>query len=354
MKQAIATALLALGPILAHAADYLPLSRSVPLAPPDCTTAANIIAEAADSPLNVTHMRVQHIGHPGTAELAGEIANPVTWNVGELSGFDARGIPGAQRGYRDLGLPAGSSAFQLDCDRAGFLINSWQFSHASPLFGEGPSVSIGRSLDPPLQAFRDGASLLIEADIKVPWVMNARPPVADGTAQVSFFYYLRDSRSGKSIAQLVGLFDNRPPGVGGSGVEHVDSDGVVNYASSPLAALDGLGRPVRFASVFADSAQMQFQNPWRESRRFRALITYENFAAVLDDLRTMRQSELSPDPADYRITFFGVLAEVFPGTGDADNVSLAGSLAGLSLREIPAVTAFRELPDDSAGVRRRQ
>jgi hypothetical protein len=346
MIRQMAIALLALVPALAFAIDYIPLSRAIALSPADCADPSNIIAEAADAPANITHMRVQHVGDPGTAELAGEISNPVTWNVGELTGFDARGIPGAQRGYRDEGLPAGTSAFQLHCDHAGFLINTWQFSHASPLFGEGPSVSIGRNLVPPVHAFTDGASIIIEADIKVPWILNARPPFVNGTAQVSLFYYLRDSRSGESIAQLAGIFDNRAPGVGGSAVETLDSDGVVNFASSPLAPFDAAGRQVRFVTVTPDEPQMQFQQSWSEPRHYRMKVSYDNFAAVLAGLRG-RQPELSADPSDYGITFFGVLAEVFPGTGDADNVSLAGSVASLALRKVPAITPFLELRDIS-------
>lgn len=302
-----------------------------------------MIAEAAAEPVNQTHMRVQHIGDAGTAELAGEIANAVTWNVGEFSGFDARGIPGAQRGYKDLGLPNGASAFQLDCDQAGFLINTWKFSHSLQLFGEGPSVSIGRSFSPFIPAFRVRASLVIEADIKVPWILNARTPVSAGTAQVSFFYYLRDRVSGKDIAQLVQIFDNRGPGVGGSGTENLNSDGVVNFASSPLAPFDSLGNPVRFVTVATGSAMAQYQQGWGESRHFRAIITYENFAAVLEGLRAQRQPELSPEPSDYSITFFGVLGEVFPGTGNLDNVSLAASVSGLTLAEIPPVVEILEL-----------
>jgi hypothetical protein len=342
--------------MLAHAAAMLtllaacggssPAGQPAPpgplfLSPPDCVTSANMVAEAAAEPKNQTHLRVQNIGDPGTAERAGEIANPVTWNVGELSGFDARSVTGAQRGYRDAGLPDGASAFQLHCDHAGFLINTWQFSHAAPLVGEGPSATVGRSFAPLVPAFRNGAALFIEADIKVPWILNARTPVVDGTAQVSFLYYLRDAVSGKEIAHVVQLFENRAPAVGGAGVENLNFDGVVNFASSPLSPLDSLGRPVRYATVAAGSAQMQYQQPWSESRRFRAVITHANIAAALADLRAMRQPELSPEPSDYSVTFFGVLGEVFPGTGNDDNVALAASVSGLSLGEIPRAGAAR-------------
>ena len=69
---------------------------------PDCVDAANVIAEFATAPTNATYMRVQHIGDPGSAELAGEIAGVVTWNVGALSGF---GVPAAFLRQRAARLP---------------------------------------------------------------------------------------------------------------------------------------------------------------------------------------------------------------------------------------------------------
>ena len=52
--------------------------------------------------------------------------------------------------------------------------------------------------------------------------------------------------------------------------------------------------------------------------------------AALALLRTA-DPRLSPDPGDYDVLSFGVLAEVFPGTGDAHNVSFAGSIDDLML-----------------------
>lgn len=335
MKVRTALLLLAAASCAARAAVDNPAARFTTLSAPDCANPPSFVAEEAASPTNATYMRVQHIGDPGTAELAGEVANAVTWNVGELTGFDARGLPGAQRGYRNDGLPVGTSAFQLACDHAGFLINTWQFSHAVALSGAGPSVSVARDLDPPVPVFADGASLLIEADVRVPWVLNQAPAEAAGTAQVSFFYYARDSRSGSVIAQLIGLFENRAAGVGGSGVEEIGSDGVVAFMSSPLAPLDGLGNPVQFVTTSPQSAHMQYVSPWSEARRFRAQVTHANFATALARLRAGPLPAISAEPSDYRLLLFGVLGEVFPRTGNANNVSLGASVSGLTLREIP-------------------
>jgi hypothetical protein len=280
-------------------------------------------------------MRVQHMGDPGTTELAGEVANEVTWNVGELTGFDARGVPGAQRGYRNEGLPTATSAFQLTCDHAGFLINSWQFSHSVPISGAGPSITIGRDLDPPMPIFSDGASLLIEADVRVPWILNQAPPVEAGTAQVSFLFYAHDSKSGTAIAQLIGLFENRAKAVGGSGLEYIGSDGFVAFISSPLAPFDSRGNPVQFVTTSPQSAHMQYVSPWSDARRFRAQVTHANFAAALARLRAGPLPAISAEPSDYRLTLFGVLGEVFPRSGNADNVSLGASVSNLTLREIP-------------------
>src|SRR5258708_37019850 len=186
---------------LAQAAQDNPLARYAALSPPDCAGPENIIAELAEAPANRTYLRVQHIGDPGTEELEREVANLVTWDVGEVSGFHAP--PGAQRGYRDIGLPVGSSAFQLLCGTSGFLINTWAFSHSAPLFGEGPSASIARNLDPPPAPFRDiGSSRVIDARVSGPWRYIGRPP-AHGVAQVSFFYYPRDVTIGTLIAHVV-------------------------------------------------------------------------------------------------------------------------------------------------------
>ncbi|HEX3096693.1 MAG TPA: hypothetical protein VHQ02_03185 [Usitatibacter sp.] len=333
-RAALAWVLVSLA-LACRAADN-PLARFTTLSAPDCAGASNIIAEDADAPPNVTYIRVQHIGDPGTAELAGEVANPVTWDVGEVSGLHPRTPALSQRGYRDVGLPEGTSAFQLECGAAGFLINSWQFSHASPLFGEGPSASIARDLSPAPRAYPGpGWTLRIGGDVSVPWSLAQVAPVDAGTAQVSFFYYVQDATSGVVFAHLAGLFDNRPGGVGGSGVESVGSDGVTAFVSSPLLATDAAGSPVQYLRPGVGSATMQLGATWPDRRAFRAEVPYASFRAMLQRLKSGPLPQISDRPEDYRVLFFGVLGEVFPETGDAHNISLAASVTSLALTQEP-------------------
>jgi len=296
-----------------------------------CADAANIIREDATASANVTVLRVQHIGDPGTPEWLGEIANTITWDVGSLTGLHVP--PAAQRGYRDEGPPVASSAFQLQCDSAGFHINTRTFSHTVPLVGEGPSASVGRDVVPPVAAFRDADSLLtLEARVSVPSIVNEATPVGEGTASVGFFLYLRDSVSGTFIAHVIGIFDNRQPGVNGSGVEGLGNDGVVAFAGSPLLGTDAAGAPVRFVAVPAGAPTMRFVQPFSEPALFRAEISYARFRDMLAAFR-LSGSQISPDPLNYRITLYGVIGEVIAGTGPDHNVALGASVTDLALRQ---------------------
>jgi hypothetical protein len=153
---------------------------------------------------------------------------------------------------------------------------------------------------------------------------------------VSFFYYARDTKSGAAIGHVIGLWENRAAGTGGSGVESLGNDSVVAFAGSPLLAVDASGVPVRFVGVAPSSAIARFSQPFADPTFFRAEIPYARFRDMLDALRRNGSASLSPDPADYRITLFGVLGEVFPGTGSGHNVALGASVSGLTLRQAQA------------------
>lgn len=319
------------------------------LSAPDCVDARNIIAEYAPAPLAATYVRVQHVGDPGTAELAGEVANVVTWDVGALSGFSVRAaaIAHAQRGFRDQPPPDPASAFQLWCNGAGFVLNSRQFGHAAPVTLAGPSVSVARDFDPPLAVFRNATSALtISGTIGVPWVASEAAPVVDGTAQVSLVYYARDMRSGTLFAHVVALFDNRAPGVNGAGTEAMSADEFTAFVVSPLLETTAEGTPTRFVTRSPLSAAEQFVTGWSEPRYFRAHVTYAQFRAMLAELR-QRAPQMSPDPEDYRIPLFGLLGEIFPGTTREHEVGLAAGITDLTLAEayydlapVPAVEFF--------------
>jgi hypothetical protein len=102
-------------------------------------------------------MRVQHhIDDVGTAEVAGEVPSPVTWDLGQFTGLSPSPGPFAQtqRGYRDVGPPAPASALQLVCNGAGFYIDPRTFSHQLPLVLDGPSAGTARDHSTPAAVSR--------------------------------------------------------------------------------------------------------------------------------------------------------------------------------------------------------
>ncbi len=279
-------------------------------------------------------MRVQHMGDPGTAELAGEIANVVTWSVGDLTGFypPDPAVNGNQRGFRNAAPPVAASAFQLACDGAGFLINTWEFSHAAPLTGEGPSVSIVRDLVPEAVVYRGpGSTLTIEARVNLKHVRYQAPHTYDGTAQVSFLYYVRDTTTATYVAYVITFFDSRALGTAGVGQEALGNDGITAFVSSPLLAVDTTGAPPLYASVGPGSDTMHTEQAWGTPNLFRAQVPYAKFAALLARLRAGPLPSISARPEDYRIVAFGILGEVFPGTSNDHNVSIGASVSEMRL-----------------------
>lgn len=306
------------------------------LSAPDCVDAANFVNEFKPAPKNVTYMRVQHVGDPGTAELEGETANAVTWDVGQFTGLSVSPSLAArtQRGYRNDGPPNPASAFQLACNGAGFLLNSRRFSHASPIVLAGPVVSVARDLVPGAHVFRNAtAVLVIEGTLRVPYMLADVTPLIEGTAQVSLFYYARDLTTNSVFAHVIALYDNRSPGVYGAGHEALGADAFTPFVTSPLARKTAAGAPPEFVSVDPGSSSMQFVEPWAEARQFRAHVTYAQFKAMLARLIRDATPAASPRPEDYRVVLFGVLAEIFPGTGTLHEVALGGSVVDLVLAE---------------------
>ena len=198
----------------------------------------------------------------------------------------------------------------------------------------GPSVSVARELVPAADIFRNWTSALtIDAQVRVPYVWSATPPTADGTAQVSFFYYARDSTTGTVFAHVVALFDNRPPGVNGTGAEAISADAYTAFVGSPLAPNLADGTPTQYVTVSPVSDTMHFVDAWQGPRFFRMHVGYDQFAALLRRLQRGPLPLISTRPEDYRITLFGVLGEVFPGTGTTHEVALGAGVTDLRLAE---------------------
>lgn len=297
------------------AAGALQFTAQRVISGPDCVDATGMVKEFDPAPLHRTYMRVQHIGDPGTPELLQEVAHPISWDVGQITGFSPPQAfwPQSQRGYSDSGPPDPPSAFQLWCSGAGFWMNSRRFSHAVPLKLEGPSVSVARDLSPPAAVFRYGTSALtLDANIALPVVQFDGAPVIEGTAQLSFFYYMRDITTGTTFTHVIALFDNRPAGVNGSGGEAVSADAYNAFVVSPLHPSLADGTPTRYATVAEGSEMEHFVRPWSGTRLFRVHVSYAQFRAMLLRLRDESLPLISVRPEDFRVTAFGVLGEIFP------------------------------------------
>jgi hypothetical protein len=309
------------------AAAANPAARFETLSDVDCPGPGQIIAETAPAPVALTHLRVQYMGDPGSDQLAREIASTITWDVGNYTGLH---VPAsAQRGYED-GPPRHGNAFQLDCNGAGFFIDTSSFPHSVPIFGAGPSVGIARLFEPAIRAFGDTSSTLIfEARIAVPWVSTPTAPV-EGAAQVSLLYYARDLTGSAVFAHVIGLFDNRAPELAAS-VETVQWDGEVFFVGSLLRdEASGFPAP-RYVRVPPFSQQMRFHAPFTQPLLFRAELPYAVFRDLLVRFKADAGIAMSTDPRDYGITVVGVLGEVFPGTGTAHEVSIGASVTELRL-----------------------
>ena len=311
------------------------------LSPPDCVDAANFVSGLNAAPGSATYLRVQHVGDPGTAELEGAVANVVTWDVGQVTGLSLHPSTFArtQRAYHNAGPPDAASAFQLGCNGAGFFLDSRRFSHRVPVELAGAVVSVARDLAPGVRVFRRATSALtIGGTLRVPTMRVDAPPVTEGTAQVSFFYYAVDVTTGAAFAHVIALYDNRPMGVNGAGTEAVSADAFTPFVTSPLAHQVASGLAPQFVRPGPGSATMQVVSPWSEPRDFRAQVEYPQFKMMLMRLARERGLAISLRPEDYRIALFGVLAEIFPGTGTAHEVALGGSVVDLALAE-----SYREL-----------
>lgn len=331
MKAPLVALALALAVTWARAEDN-PLAREPILSAPDCAGPQNLIAEDAREPFNATFVRVQHIGDLGTEEVRGSVAHEVSWDVGSMTGLHT--TTWAQRGYRDAPPPVAASAFQLACGDAGFFMNSFEFSHSLPLFGEGPSASIARVLDPAPPAFDDArAPFAIEASMAVPTSYSPNLAAGAGVTALSLFYYVKDMTTGTAIAHVIFVHDNRPAGFGGSGEEFLAHDGITAFAASPLAEVDGKGNRVRFVEVGPASERIRYGRTWAEPAFYRAEIPYARFKAMLEALKAsaLPGTQLSTEPLDYRIVFVGVLAEIFVGTTRGHDVMFGGSVRGLML-----------------------
>jgi hypothetical protein len=300
------------------------------LAGPECITdAGRIVAQEAPVPPNLTFLRVRHMGDPGTLARLWQVAWPVGWDVGEVTGLrPPQPVVRWQRGYLDLGLPSGTNAFQVHCTAAGFMINTWSFPHDVPVVGGGPHAVLERRFDPPLPLWtRPGAELTLQLDAQVPWIHSP----GDGVAQLNIVYYLRHATRGNSHAHVIALWDSRAD-LAGSLAEFVANDTFTSFASTPLVDRLADGSRPRYASRSPYSAPLALGAGWRGPRFLRAHVSREQAAAMLADA-ARADAAIDPDVAHWQLESALVFLEVVVGTGAAGNLSVGASVRDFMVLE---------------------
>jgi hypothetical protein len=226
----------------------------------------------------------------------------------------------------------------------GSFLNTWTFP-SRPLTGEGPHVVFGYDFDrssPPAAFDADpGTDLGLQVELEVPWLATwidaDDPPPLAPLGQASLFAYFRDRVTGRTFALLLLLFDSRYADAP-SYPSYVDHDTENPFVSMPL------NPSARFAVPYPKSAKFGGRT-WSGLRPFGARVTQTHFAAALREINRFcgnhpqlahcaplagGQPAFSPLPADYLLTSFGLLHEVF-GVDERNHLSM-----GLHARRLGA------------------
>jgi hypothetical protein len=126
---------------------------------------------------------------------------------------------------------------------------------------------------------------------------------------------MSDVTTNTTFVHVVALFDNRSPGVNGTAGEAVSADAYTAFVASPLLPSVFGGAPTQYVTVSPFSDRMHFNSQWSGQSFFRVHVPYEKFKAMLRRLKSESLPGISTRPEDYRVTLFGLLGEIFPGTG---------------------------------------
>ena len=247
-----------------------------------------------------------------------------------------------QRARRADATMDSSSAFQMRCYDGASFINTWTFADVS-LSGGGPHSIYGYSFsDPSPPAIYDSnpaTDFVLQASIEIPWFARWPDPTApagvEPIGQVNLFAYYRDRTSGKTLALLLAIFDNRNA-TNPSYSSFVAHDGATPFVSMPLNTGGKYATLSPYSSTYTGL-------PWTGLRFFRGHVTQDNFRRALVDINTycrshsmLRYCDLvaagdaaySETVTDYEITDFGVIHEIDRG-GPNGNLSMAVHVYGL-------------------------
>jgi hypothetical protein len=252
-----------------------------------------------------------------------------------------------QRAARADATADTSSAVQLYCDHFGSYINSWAFPSRT-LVGEGPhavyAFDFPEAERPLLYDTDPDVEAVIEADIEIPWLATWIDPQAPlpypPLGQVSLFFYLRDRATGKPLAVLVEIFDNRfaAATVPAASAMH---DTEVPFLSIPLSPVARFATPLPKSGYFTGV-------PWSGLRNFGVRIGQAEFRAGIAAINQMcgRRRELpfcnalgadgdayADQPQSYEVTSFGLIHEVF-GVDDNNHLSMGMHAARLGMWRI--------------------
>ena len=329
-----AVALVAVAP--AAAIDDYSRAQYRLLSGPECVTdPGRIVSQDAAVPPNRTVLRVRHMGDPGTIERLWQVAWPVTWDVGGLTGFRPPApVSQWQRGLLDYGLPWATNAFQLHCAGAGFMINTWSFPHAVPVIGGGPHAILERNFDPPIPLWTvPGAELTLQAEAQVPWIHAP----GDGVAQLTFVYYLRHATRGTFHAHVIALWDSRAA-LAGRLAEFVADDTFTSFASTPLVDRLADGSAPRYATRSPYSQPLALGPGWSGWRFLRVHVSRGQAAAMLADAARIDVA-IDPDPARWGLVSALLFLEVAPGPDASGNLSV-----GASVRDFMVLEATDAIP----------
>lgn len=301
------------------------------IAGPECITdPGRIVAQYIPMPPNINVLRVRHMGDPDTLARLWQIAWPVSWDVGEVTGLRPPAPASLwQRGFLDMGLPSGTNAFQVHCTAAGFMINTWSFPHSVPVIGGGPHATLERVFSPAVPLWqRPDAELTLQVEAQVPWFHS----VGGGVAQISFVYYLRHPARGIDHAHVIALWDSRPADQGRLG-EYLANDTFTSFASTPLVDRLPDGATPRFASRSRYSSPL-LTGPatWRGGRFFRVHVSRAQAAAMLAEL-AVADPTIDTDPSAWQLTSAMVFLEVVVGTDPARNLSVGASVRDFMVLE---------------------
>lgn len=248
-----------------------------------------------------------------------------------LTGFHTD-IPRAfwQRAKVDLDANF-TSAFQLQCADAGIFINAWRFA-PQELTDEGPHVAYAYTFSAWPRVF-DGdpnTDLVFQVSMEVPWLYR---PAGEAAVQTYFQARFFDITSDKMLQMTLLIYSGQDVSYPAY-ADYARNDSL--FVSAPLATTG-----VATLSPYSFPATTQ---TWTGLRFFRAQITPANFAAAIAmanrfctaradipdcGIAPGRDAALSADPADYLMTEFSVITELFNADTDRNGMSLGLHLNGL-------------------------